>query len=673
MRWRRRLVAAALALGYLVIGAGVALGAAKATSPNTAKTATPNSPASPAPPVEVKVPAEPAPPAAPAAEEGGLAPPVPGAAVQATVAADGRIDLHAKNEDLANILELLSRTFQVNIVASKSAKGKVTADLYRVSLDQILDAICRSNSLLWTREGNSIYVFTPEEGKATRMDESRLATEVFALNYLAGEDAVKMVAPALSPKATTAINTPSEKGIGGGGGGSGVSSGGSSAGGGGGGNTGGNSFGLQDFIIVRDFPENLEAVRGILKKMDHRPRQVLVEATILKVVLDDKTSLGVNFNALAGIDFRDLSAAAYSVANPTTVANAATTTVPKALDDWGQARTFGFTGPDSSKGLNIGIISNSVAVFINALESISDTTIVSNPKVLALNKQRAEVIVGDRIPYILTSATETTSVTSTAFLETGRQLTFRPFISDDGYIRMEIHPKVSTPVAYGALWGETTSEVTCNVMVRDGHTIVIGGLFEENTSTKRDQVPGLGNIPGLGWLFRSNNDSSLRTEVIILLTPHIIDNDEAANEIGVASKDDAKRRCLGMRENFAFYTRERITACHMQDADRAWQEYGKTGSRERLKRALWHVQCVLYASPNNLKAMRLRDEILSEKKGEPFSPPNWTIWDSVQERLQEMEEAKQSSPASPAKDEPPPPSQTSSAPAPKAEEAKHVN
>jgi type IV pilus secretin PilQ/predicted competence protein len=655
-RRRRRLVAALLALGYLVIGAGALLGATKATTPSASKTPLPKTaPAGPAP-------------AEPAAEEGGLGPPAEGA-VQATVAADGRIDLHAKNEDLANILELLSRTFQVNIIGSKSAKGKVTADLYRVTLDQILDAICRSNNLRWTREGNSVYVFTAEEEIAIRMDESRLATEVFPLNYLAGEDAVKLVAPALSPKATTAINTPSEKGIGGGGGGSGVSTG----GGGGGGSTGGNSFGLQDSIIVRDFPENLEAVRGILKKMDRRPRQVLVEATILKVTMDDKTSLGVNFNALAGIDFRDLSALTTPVTNPTIVPNSAATTVPRAVDDWGQARTIGFNAHDLTKGLNIGIISNSVAVFISALEEIADTTVVSNPKVLAVNKQRAEVIVGERIPYILTSATETTSVTSTAFLDTGRQLTFRPFISDDGYIRMEIHPKVSTPVPYGALWGESTSEVTCNVMVRDGHTIVIGGLFEERTSTTRAQVPGLGNIPGLGWLFRSNYDLSVRTELIILITPHIIDNDEAANEIGTALKDDANRRCLGMRENFAFFTRERITAAHMQDADRAWQEYQKTGSRERLKRALWHVQCVMYAAPNNLKAMRLRDEILSEKKGESFSPPNWTIWDSVGDRLQEMEEAKQSSPASPAKDGPPPPPQTSSAPAPKSEEAKHVN
>jgi type IV pilus secretin PilQ/predicted competence protein len=667
-RRRRRLTAALLALGYLVIGAGVALGATKATTPSAGKTPPKATPQSTQPSVEVKTPASDGGRAEPAPEEGGLGlAPTEGAAVQATVTADGRIDLHAKNEDLANILELLSRTFQVNIIGSKSAKGKVSADLYRVTLDQILDAICRSNNLRWTREGNSVYVFTAEEGLAIRMDESRLATEVFPLNYLACEDALKLVTPVLSPKAATAINTPSEKGIGGGGGGSSVSSG------GGGGSTGGNSFGLQDSIIVRDFPENLEEVRGILKKMDRRPRQVLVEATILKVTLDDKTSLGVNFNALAGIDFRDLSAAAYPVANPTTVPNAAATTVPKALDDWGQARTVGFNTHDATKGLNIGIISNSVAVFISALETITDTTVVANPKVLALNKQRAEVIVGERIPYILTTATETSTVTSTNFLDTGRQLTFRPFISDDGYIRMEIHPKVSTPVPYGTLWGESTSEVTCNIMVRDGHTIVIGGLFEERTSTTRDQVPGLGSIPGLGWLFRSNYDSSLRTELIILLTPHIIDDDDAANEIGLASKDDAKRRCLGMRENFAFFTRERITAWHVQDADRAWQEYQKTGSCERLKRALWHAQCALYASPNNLKAMRLRDEILSEKKGEPFSPPNWTIWDTVQDRLQEMEDAKR--PAAPPENAGalPPPPQTSSAPAAKGEEAKHVN
>jgi len=637
-RW---LLAVAAALAYLTLGAATAAGAdskkssAPAAKTPAAKTEAPKAeapkpaPAEPAPP--------PAEPAEPAVVESAATPAGPAAAETVLMGENGKIEsLHAKNEDISNVLELLSRQFQVNIIASKGVKGKVTADLYSVTIDQVLDAICRANALKWTRENNSIYITTAEEATAIRTDESRLVTEVFPLNYLMGEDAVKLIVPALSTKATTAVNAPSEKGLPSGSGGS----------------TGANSFGLPDSIIVRDFPENLERVRDILKRMDRRPRQVLIEATILKVRLTDTTSLGVDFNALSGIDFHQFTPSITSVGDPTSLANDAATTAPVPQPGagaakpgaWGQTRTAGFAAP--GKGLNIGFITSDVSVFIQALETVTDTTVLSNPKVLALNKQRSQVIVGDRIPYITTTTSSTTAVQTVNFLDVGTELIFRPFISDDGYVRLEIHPKVSSAVLIGdpknPMPQETTAEVTCNVMVRDGYTIVIGGLFDETVKTDRAQVPGLGNIPGLGWLFRSNSDSTDRREIIVLLTPHIMDNEEAANDIAVQTLDDAKRRCLGQREGFSWITRERIQTCYLHAADKAWQEYEKNHKPSDLSWALWNTQVALNIAPNNLKALRMKDMILSEKRGEPYEPPSWTIWDSIEDHLKEMDEAKRS-------------------------------
>jgi len=220
---------------------------------------------------------------------------------------------------------------------------------------------------------------------------------------------------------------------------------------------------------------------------------------------------------------------------------------------------------------------------------------------------------------------------------------------------------------------ETTAEVTCNVMVKDGHTIVIGGLFDETAKTTRSQVPGLGNIPGLGWLFRSNEDATTRREIIVLLTPHIIDDAEAANEIGLQTLDDAKRRCLGQREGFSWITRERIQALYLHAADKAWQEYEKNHKPFDLAWALWNTQVALNIAPNNLKALRMKDTILSEKRGEPYEPPSWTIWDSIGDRLKEMDEAKKAAaeeraaapPVTPA----PPPTDKPSPPAPDKKDA----
>jgi len=643
-RW---LLAVAAALAYLALGVTAATGAdapkKSATKTTPTKVEAPKAEAAkPAP-----APVEPAEPPAPEpAAPSGTAP----AADTVMVGKDGKIEsLHAKNEDISNVLELLSRQYQINVIASKGVKGKMTADLYNVSIDEVLDAICRANALKWVREGNSIYVNTAEEATAIRTDESRLVTEVFPLNYLTGEDAVKLIAPALSTKAMSAVNAPTEKGLPSG-----------STGG-----TGANSFGLQDSIIVKDFPENLERVREILKHMDRRPRQVLIEATILQVKLDDDTSLGVDFNALSGIDFHQLSATTASVVDPTALANNVATTAPVPQPGsgptkpgpWGQVRTEGFAAPGN--GLNIGFITNDVSVFIRALETIEDTTVLSNPKVLAVNKQRSQVIVGDRIPYLTTTTSETTAVQTVNFLDVGTELVFRPFISDDGFVRLEIHPKVSSAVLIGnplnPMPRETTAEVTCNVMVKDGHTIIIGGLFDETAKTTRSQVPGLGNIPGLGWLFRSNEDATTRREIIVLLTPHIIDNEEAASELGVQAMDDAKRRCLGQREGFSWITREKIQTLYLHAADKAWQEYEKSHKRSDLSWALWHTQVALNIAPNNLKALRMKDMILTEKRGEPYEPPNWTIWDSIQDRLKEMDEAKKEAAQEPPAAPPPPP------------------
>jgi len=664
-KWYRHLVGAALVFGCLLVSAAAALGQglspsapavagdAKAAPAKTGATTPAPAPVAPATKVEPAQPAAPAEsptaPSAPApAPAAATADPPPSVEViQTAMAPDGTLEFHAKNEDLANVLELLSRQFQLNLVTSKNVKGRVTIDLYRVTMDQVLDAICRSNGLKWSREKGAIYVYTAEEGTAMRQDEARLVTEMIPLNFLTAEDAVKLVAPALSTKATVAVTAPSEKGI---------PTGATGA-------TGANSYGLRDSLVIRDFPENIEAARAILKRLDQRPRQVLVEATILQVKLDDSTSLGVNFNALAGVDFQTLT--------PTTAVTDPTASLANAGSPRGQVATVGFAAAPGTAGLNIGIMTNNIALFISALEKVTDTTVLSNPKVLALNKQRAEVIVGQRIPYITSTVSETTTIQTVNFLDVGTQLIFRPFISDDGFIRMEIHPKVSSAELIGnpdnPLPKETTTEVTCNIMVKDGYTIVIGGLFDDTTTITRSQVPGLGNIPWLGTLFRSNKDSSVRNEIIVLLTPHIIDDAEEANAIGEQFFDDVKRRTLGLRENFAPFARERIGTGYLQEAEKAWQRFDRTGDRDDLDSALWNVNLASDVEPNNLKAMRLKDQILSEKRGQPYAPTNWSVWDSLHDRLKEADEAKR-----PAASLTPAEAPTAAPPAAtKAEEPKH--
>ncbi len=160
-----------------------------------------------------------------------------------------------------------------------------------------------------------------------------------------------------------------------------------------------------------------------------------------------------------------------------------------------------------SGGFTFGIVKDQVAAFIRALESVTDTTVIANPNVLALNRQIGEVIVGRRDGYVTTTFTDTIASQSVEFLETGTQLTFRPYICGHDLIRMDIHPEDSSGGLNDAnLPFKATTEVTTSIMVRDGHTILIGGLFREVSTAARSQVPLAGNIPLAGALFRNTND-----------------------------------------------------------------------------------------------------------------------------------------------------------------------
>jgi len=250
-----------------------------------------------------------------------------------------------------------------------------------------------------------------------------------------------------------------------------------------------------------------------------------------------------------------------------------------------------------------GIIKDHVGIFIRALEQITDTSVLANPKVLALNKQIGNIIVGRRDGYITTTVTETQAIQKVEFLETGTQLTFRPFIGTDGYVRMELHPEDSVGGLTAAqLPFEQTTEVTTNVIVRDGHTILIGGLFREVTSESRSQLPFLGDIPHIGDLFRSRSDSLDREEVIILLTVHIVSNDEVYAEESLEYLRGIERTRVGLRRGMMWHGRERLAQSYYRKA----VDYFERGDNDR---ALWNVQMCLHNYPRFLSAIKLKDEI----------------------------------------------------------------
>jgi hypothetical protein len=235
--------------------------------------------------------------------------------------------------------------------------------------------------------------------------------------------------------------------------------------------------------------------------------------------------------------------------------------------------------------------------------------VLANPKVLVLNKQKGEVKVAREDPYLGTSTIAESGVSQqqVQFLETGTVLLFRPFIGDDGYIRMEIHPEDSSPLpppSANLPPTKLTTETTTNIMVKDGHTIVIGGMFRETGQTQRAQVPIFGNLPWIGPLFRNQQDTTQREEVIVLLTPHIIKDEQTYSEASLAEMKEAEKLRVGVRQGMMPWGRERLAESSYENAVDEMKR--PNPNRET---ALWHLNCAINLNPKFVEAIDLKEKL----------------------------------------------------------------
>ncbi len=490
-----------------------------------------------------------------------------------TADAEGVIPSITHKGEILDLLKVLSYTADKNIIPSREVRGTISVNLFRVTFKEALDAILPANGFAYIEEGPFIKIYTQKEYDAIIASQRKLETQTFQLNYIPAVDAVTMITPLLSASAqiSTSPTTTSEDA---------------------------DNWAGSNYIVLVDYPEHLEMAAKLIKSIDVRPSQVLIEATILAVKLDDTNELGINFNALGGVDFQST--------------NGNVNSVPigdVALSGTHNSVNMDFAANVTSGGVSVGVVKNNIGFFISALESITDTVTLGNPKVLTLNRQSGEVNVGREDGFISsTESTASASTSSVEMLKTGTILKFTPFVMNDGFIRMELHPESSegqvTLIGNFALPYKTTSEVTTNVLVKDGHTIVIGGLFRESTISTKSQIPVLGDLPLIGPLCRSTSDKTVKEEIIFLITPHIVDDTYAETSKKVL--DDCNKLLLGAREGILPTSREYISEYHYQHA----KELQAQGN---LEDALWHANRAWQIRPYHLDTINLRDELVQNR------------------------------------------------------------
>jgi type II secretory pathway component GspD/PulD (secretin) len=476
-----------------------------------------------------------------------------------------------KEMTIADALRFLALKFKKNIVPSPKVDGMITVTkLYNVSFEDALKAIIGNNK--FEIDGDFIRIYTPAEYTG---DTSRMIHEVITLHYITATEAQALVTPVLSVAGGIAATSPAmldtEPG------------------------EGGDSLVIRDALVIQDYPEVIKKAREIIADVDIAPQQILLEVTILEATLNEKTEFGVDWDIL-GVDLSGT------------------------IGDDGVRQT-GLSDIDG--GLSVGIVQDHVRVLIEALETITDTTVLAHPKILALNKQAGRLLIGREDGYQTVSqiAEDGSTIQEISFLESGTKLEFRPFICDNGYIRMEIKPEQSEGTVAAGLPSKSTTTIQSNVMVKDGKTIVIGGLFKEKTTLNRKQIPILGDLPIVGDAFKGTDDESIRVELIVLITPHIISDPEQTN--GDDRMADVQRIRYGARKDLIWMSRARISEDRYKTAVEYYQGGNMTAAMSQLNSA-WTIKRTF------LDADRLKDRIVKETQPENVDRIEWIMLDNLE-------------------------------------------
>lgn len=428
------------------------------------------------------------------------------------------LSLNFQDIEVRAILQILADFTGLNIVVSDSVKGNLTLRLQNVPWDQALDIIMRTKGLAMRQNGNVVFIAPTEEIAAReKLDlESRktvqelipLRTEIIQVNYAKSSELAELLKKKTTGDDKTAQSMLSPRGD--------------------------VVFDERtNSLIIKDVPDKLTEIRDLITKLDVPTRQVMIDSRVVIASDDFSRDLGARFGVTgvreSGSGVQSVSG---TVSGTDTIVNSAVTN----LVNTGQP--FPVTVPDLSSrlGVNLPATGPSIAFAIlgsdylvdlelSALQVEGKGEIVSNPRVVTADLKKATVLQGRQIPYSTISQNGTNVEFKDAFLK----LEVTPQITPDDRIRMDLKVSkdeqgASVATATGLQVSIDKREVETQVMVNNGETVVLGGVFEQTRRNDVNKVPLLGDIPLFGYLFRNTSKSDTKRELLIFVTPQILKN-----------------------------------------------------------------------------------------------------------------------------------------------------
>jgi len=425
-----------------------------------------------------------------------------------------KLSLNFQNVEVRAVLNVIADFTDLNIITSDTVSGNITLRLKDVPWDQALEIILQTRGLDSRRSGNVIWI-APRDELATReklqleaqqqiSDLEQTRTESFQMSYQKAADVQKLLSDPtqriLSKRGSAVVDART--------------------------NT----------LFVQDTPSRLEEVRRLLAKIDVAVRQVMIEARIVEANETFSRNLGVK---LGYLDNKGLQGG--SPGFPLPGGNKALVS-GNYLGSGEQTRQAAITGgsfiPDTqlvqlpASGLNgfpagtvsLSIFSASMQRFLflelSALEADGKGKIISSPRVLTADQIEAVIEQGTEIPYQQATSSGATSV---SFRKANLSLKVKPSITPDGNITMTLDVNKDQPGAQTAAGlAINTKHVKTEVLVENGGTVVIGGIYEQNDRTDITKVPLLGDLPVIGWLFKNSTVATGKNELLIFITPRIV-------------------------------------------------------------------------------------------------------------------------------------------------------
>jgi type IV pilus assembly protein PilQ len=428
-----------------------------------------------------------------------------------------RLTLNFQDLDTRAVLQILADTSGLNIVVSDTVQGSVTLRLQNVPWDQALDILMTTKGLDMRRNGNVVIVAPAEEIAAREQAELEamqalqelepLRTEYIQVNYAKATELATLIrgdagggTAIVSQRGSVAVDTRT--------------------------NT----------LLVHDTTANLENIRRLISTLDIPVRQVLIESRIVIVNDDYSRSLGVRFGA-TGVRERGgdglVSFSGNGQASDTIVSSAldnlASTGQPFPVDIAPINQRYNVNLPvaNAAGSLALAILDSDylIDLELTAIQAEGDGRIVSTPRVIAANNFEASIAQGVEIPY---QESASSGATTTQFQEAVLSLAVTPQITPDDRIIMDLTVTKDSvgeivPSATGGFVPSIdTRSVETQVLVNDGETVVLGGIYETESRETYTKVPVLGDIPGLGYLFRSRTSVNNDAELLIFVTPRIL-------------------------------------------------------------------------------------------------------------------------------------------------------